>query len=265
MNPIIHKTAEVSPRAVIGKDAVIQQNACVLEGAIIGQNCTIGRNAIILENVQIGEDSYVGHNVIIHKDTKIGKNAYIDDGVVLGRIARSGSFSKRKVKSGGALNIGDNCVIGVNAVVYAGVIIGNDVLIGDLASVRENNVIGNNVIIGRLVMVEYFTKIGSNVKIQTGTHITGDSVIEDWVFFGDEVSTANDNSMGRKSADTQKGFYAKRGARIGSNATLLPGVIIGENSIVAAGAVVTKDVPDKKIVMGVPAKVIRDVPDNEII
>jgi len=134
-----------------------------------------------------------------------------------------------------------------------------------LASIRENNVVGNNVIIGRLVMIEYFTKIGDNVKIQTGSHITGDSVVEDWVFFGDEVSTANDNTMGRGTSADHKGFTAKRGARIGSNATLLPGVVIGENAIVAAGSVVTRDVPDKKIVMGVPARIVRDVAENELI
>lgn len=265
MNPIIHKTAEVSSRAVIGDGTIIQRNVCVLSGAVIGSGCAIGNNTIISEKVFIGEGSHIGNNVVIHKDTKIGKNAYIDDGAVLGRVARSGSFSKRKVKECGPLAIGDNCVIGVNAVVYAGVTIGKDVLIGDLASIRENNVVGNNVIIGRLVMIEYFTKIGDNVKIQTGSHITGDSVVEDWVFFGDEVSTANDNTMGRGTSADHKGFTAKRGARIGSNATLLPGVVIGENAIVAAGSVVTRDVPNKKIVMGVPARIIRDVDQNELI
>lgn len=225
----------------------------------IGKNCAFGNNVVILDNVQIGENVYIGHNAVIHKGTKIGENSYIDDGAVLGRLPRSGAFSKRKAGKVSPLKIGNNCVVGVNAIIYAGTKIGNEVLVGDLASIRENDVIGDKVIVGRLVMMEPNTKVGNNVKIQTGTHITGDAVIEDFVFFGDEVSTTNDNTMGRGSAEKQKGFYAKKGARIGSNATLLPGVVIGEESVVGAGAVVTKNVPDKKIVMGVPAKIIKDV------
>jgi acetyltransferase-like isoleucine patch superfamily enzyme len=227
--------------------------------AKIGKNCAIGHNVVIEENVVIGNDAHIGHNVVIHGGTKIGDKAYIDDGSVLGRVPRSGVYSKRKVGEVDKLEIGDNCVVGVNAVIYAGTKIGDNALVGDLASIRENIDIGNNVIVGRLVMMEPNTRVGDKVKIQTGSHITGDAIIEDYVFFGDEVSTTNDNTMGKGIATDQKGFHAKKGARIGSNATLLPGVIIGEDSVVAAGAVVTKDVPDGVIVMGVPAKIIRKV------
>ncbi len=233
--------------------------------AKIGKNCAIGHNVIIEENVIIGNDAHIGHNVVIHGDTKIGDKAYIDDGSVLGRIPRSGTYSKRKVGNVDKLEIGDNCVVGVNAVIYAGTKIGNNAMVGDLASIRENIDIGNNVIVGRLVMMEPNTKVGDKVKIQTGSHITGDAIMEDHVFFGDEVSTTNDNTMGKGAATSHKGFHAKRGARVGSNATILPGVVIGENSVVAAGSVVTRDVPDKKIVMGVPARVVRDVNEQDII
>lgn len=240
-------------------------NIFIDKTAKIGQECVLGHNVVILEHVVIGDKAKIGNNVVIRPKTKIGNNSYIDDGTILGRTPRSGAFSKRKVGQVGSLEIGDNCVIGANTIVYAGTKIGNDVLIGDLASIRENINIGNNVIIGRLVMVEPHTKVGSSVKIQTGTHITGDATIEDFVFFGDEVSTSNDNTMGRSAAIDQKGFYAKKGARIGSNATILPGIVIGANAVIAAGSVVTRNIPDKKIVMGVPARIVRDVDDREII
>lgn len=239
----------------------------IAKTAKIGRGCIIGRNVIILDNVYIGSNSYIGHNVVIHEGTKIGKNAYIDDGSILGRMPRSGVSSTRKVrKKLPPLEIGNNCVISAQVILYAGTKIGNQVLVGDLASIRENNIIGDRVIVGRLVMIEPNTRIGNRVIIQTGTHITGDAVIEDDVFFGDEVSTSNDNYMGRGPKGYKfKGPYIKRGARIGSNATLLPGVVIGEEAEVAAGAVVTHDVPDRKVVMGVPARVVRDVREEELI
>jgi len=233
--------------------------------AIIGINCNIGYNLIIERDVIIGDSAHIGHNVVIHSGTRVGESAYIDDNVVLGRRPKSGFFSKIKTECEQFLEIGNNCIIGVNAIVYAGVKIGNDVLIGDLASIREKVIVGNKSIVGRLVMIEANTKIGNFVKIQTGSHITAGAVIEDRVFFGDEVSTANDNTMGRGMAADHKGFVAKRGARIGSNATLLPGIVVGENAVVAAGAVVTRDVPEKKVVMGVPARVIREVDEKDII
>jgi acetyltransferase-like isoleucine patch superfamily enzyme len=220
----------------------------------MSEKYTSGENFIIGQNVYIGKDCHFGHNVVIRDDTRIGDNAFVEDGVVLGRVPRQGKFSKRRSGEVGRCYIGDNAVIGTNAIIYAGTQLGNDVMVGDLASIRENVTIGSNVIIGRLVMVEPHTKIGNNVKIQTGTHITGDAVVEDNVFFGDEVSTTNDNKMGRGDESDHKGFTAKKGCRIGSNSTLLPGVVIGEDAVVAAGAIVTRDVENGTTVMGKAAK-----------
>lgn len=237
----------------------------IAKTAKIGKGCTMGHNLVILDNVQIGHNVYIGHNVVIHEGTRIGDNTFIDDGCILGRMPRSGAAARRKVQQAlPPLKIGNDCVISAQAILYAGTKIGNQVMVGDLASIRESIVLGNKVIVGRLVMVEPHTKVGNNVVIQTGTHITGDAIIEDEVYFGDEVSTSNDNAM-RRGPGIYKGPHIKRGARIGSNSTLLPGVVIGEEALVAAGAVVTRDVPDRKIVMGVPAKPVRDVPESELL
>ena len=83
-------------------------------------------------------------------------------------------------------------------------------------------------------------------------------------YFVRKFSTNNGNYMGRGTGD-YKGPHIKMGARIASNSTLLPYIVIGEQAVVAAGAVVTHDVPDKKLVMGVPARVIRDVPEDELL
>jgi UDP-2-acetamido-3-amino-2,3-dideoxy-glucuronate N-acetyltransferase len=238
----------------------------IAETAKLGKNCTLGYNVVILDNVQIGENSYIGHNVVIHEGTRIGNNAYIDDGSILGRRPRSGATSRRKAEENlTPLVIGNACVISANVIVYTGTRIGNQVMIGDLSSIREQNEIGDNTIIGRLTMMEPRVRMGKNVRMAAGTHLTSDMIIEDKAFIGSEISTTNDNLMGRGIAGKYKGPHIKRGARVGSNSTLLPGVVIGEEAVVAAGAVVTRDVPDRKIVMGTPAKVVKEVPENQLL
>jgi serine O-acetyltransferase len=132
--------------------------------------------------------------------------------------------------------IGDNCIIGTSAVIYAGCEIGKKCLIADLATVREDVTIGDMTIVGRGVAIENYCKIGSKCKIETNAYITAYSEIEDEVFI------------------KMKGVTAKRKSRIGVNATILPGKVIGEDAFVGAGSVVTKDVEDRKIVVGNPAR-----------
>ena len=237
----------------------------IAETAKIGKDCTLGKNVVILDNVQVGDGTYIGHNVIIHEGTKIGKNVYIDDGCILGRVPRSGASSRRKVTQGlPPLEIGDECTLGVNVVIYTGTKVGNQVMVADMASIRELNTIGDKCIIGRLVMMEPKNNLGFHVVIETASHICGDMIIEDHVFMASEISTSNGNYMGRGTGE-YKGPHIKMGARIACNCTLLPYTVIGEQAVVAAGALVSRDVPDKKLVMGIPAKVIRDVPENELL
>lgn len=237
----------------------------IAKTAKIGKNCILGYNIVVLDNAQIGDNVYIGHNVVIHEETIIGNNAYIDDGSILGRTPQSGVFSRAKAsKELSPLKIGNNCVISANVILYKGTKISDEVMIGDLASIREENIIGDKTIIGRLVSMEPRTVIGQRVRTSTGTHLTSDMIIEDEVFMGNHISTTNSNEMGRGIPGVYEGARIKRGARIGSNSTLLPGVLIGEEAVVGAGAVVTHDVPDRKVVMGVPARVVRDVPEKEL-
>ena len=137
-----------------------------------------------------------------------------------------------------------------------------DTLLGDNASVREGCIIGNHCVIARNVSVNYNTKIGNYTKVMDNTHITGNAIIEDHVFISVLVSTTNDNTMGKNSQyieEMEKGPYIKKGATIGAGSNILPGIVIGNDAMVGAGSVVTKDVPEKKVVMGIPAKIIRDV------
>jgi acetyltransferase-like isoleucine patch superfamily enzyme len=103
-------------------------------------------------------------------------------------------------------------------------------------------------------------------KIQAEAYITAYSTLEEHVFIAPCVVTSNDNFMGRteRRHDLIAGPTIRRGARIGAGAVLCPAVEIGEEAFVGAGAVVTKDVPPRTLVVGNPARRLRDVPDEEL-
>src|SRR5207245_1496265 len=133
--------------------------------------------------------------------------------------------------------------------------------------VRERVTIGDDVVVGRGSLVENDTTIGALTKIQADAYITAYSTLEDNVFIAPCVVTTNDNFMGRTEMRHEqiKGPTIRRGARIGGGAILCPGVEIGEEAFVGAGAVVVKDVPPRTLVVGNPARPLRTVPENELL
>ncbi len=236
--------------------------------ARLGINVKLGYNVIIEDRVFIGDDVIIGHNVVIREDTVIGNGCVIADNTVLGKKPmKAGLSATTEQKELAPLIIGDYVNIGANCVIYRGAKLGNHVFVGDLASIREDVTIGEMTIIGRGVTVENKTFIGKYVKIETEAYITALSTIEDYCFIAPEVTFTNDNFLGRTEERKKyfKGPTVKKGARIGANATILPGVIIEEDALVGAGAVVTRNVPARKIVVGVPAKVIGDVPNEQLL
>jgi acetyltransferase-like isoleucine patch superfamily enzyme len=141
------------------------------------------------------------------------------------------------------------------------------VIVGDQACVRERVHVGDDVVIGRGSLIENDTTVGAMTKIQADAYITAYSTLEEHVFIAPRVVTTNDNFMGRteRRHELTKGPTIRRGARVGGGAILLPGVEVGEEAFVGAGAVVTKDVPARKLVVGSPARVVRDVPEDELL
>jgi len=205
---------------------------------------------------------------VVHADCIIGDNVRIDDNSVIGKLpmkAATSAITKEQVLA--PCVIGNGCLIGALSVVYRGCRVGEHVMIADLASVREDVEIGEYSIIGRGVTVENKVRIGKRCKIESEAYITALSEIEDCCFIAPEVSFTNDNFLGRtrERFKFHKGVTLKRGARIGANATVLPGRCVGSDALVAAGSVVTHDVPERKIVCGVPARELRDVPDAQLL
>lgn len=236
--------------------------------ATIDATTKIGEFVFIGEKVSIGQGCIIGHRVVIHDDTVIGDNIRIDDGSVIGKLpmkAANSAVTKNQVLD--PCRIASGCIIGTNVIIYRGATVAENVLIADLSTVRENVAIGEKTIVGRGVAIENFCNIGKYVKLETNVYITAYSDIGDRVFVAPCVATSNDNYVGRTEERFKnfKGVIIKKGARIGVNATILPGKTIHEDSLVAAGALVTRDVPSKKIVAGMPAKVKSDVPEEQLL
>lgn len=226
------------------------------------------KNIIIEDNVIIGDNFQIGYNVVIRSGTIIGNNVRIDDNAIIGKRPMRASLSIFKEELDLTVTyIGNNCLIGANTIIYICSDIADHVLVADLASIRENTSIDEYTIIGRGVTVENYVKIGKRCKLESECYITAYSDLGDYVFIAPGVITSNDNYIGRTEERLKhfKGITVKKGGRIGAGAVILPGKIIGEDALVAAGSIVTKDVPARKIVMGSPAKVIKDVPIEQLI
>jgi acetyltransferase-like isoleucine patch superfamily enzyme len=209
----------------------------------------------------------VGENVVVYPGTVIGEGCKILDGAVVGKQPSLSPRSTAKREPLPPAELGPGTIVSTGAIVFAGSRIGARVIVGDQACVRERVTVGDDVVIGRGSLVENDTTIGALTKIQADAYITAYSTLEDNVFIAPCVVTTNDNYMGRTEQRHAlvKGPTIRRGARVGGGAILCPGVEIGEEAFVGAGAVVVRDVPPKALVVGNPARVLRDVPDEELL
>jgi acetyltransferase-like isoleucine patch superfamily enzyme len=197
-------------------------------------------------NIKLCErDTSMSQKSNAHCNLTIGKGCVIQDDVIIGNSEK------------GKVVIGDNALIRSGSIIYSNVEIGKSFKTGHKVLIRENSEIGDNVLIGTNAVLDGNCKLGSNISIQTGAYITAFTVIEDNVFIGPWVVTTNDKYMvaGAKLI----GPTIKKGARIGANSTLLPGVVIGEGAVIGSGSVVTKDVPAGETVVGNPARAIKKV------
>jgi acetyltransferase-like isoleucine patch superfamily enzyme len=190
----------------------------------------------------------------------------IEDHVVLGKTPRLSRDSAAIGESGG-LVLGSGVTVCAGAIVFAGAAIDDAVIIGDQSYVRERTRIGAQTKIGRGSAIDNDVTIGRRCSIQTLVYLTATSVIEDDVFVGPCAMTTNDNTMGRRlsSQTPLVGATLRRACRVGGGAVITPGIEVGEEAFVAAGAVVTRDVPPRGVAIGVPARLVREVPDEDLL
>jgi acetyltransferase-like isoleucine patch superfamily enzyme len=211
--------------------------------------------------------SEIAETAVVYPGTVVGEGCKILDYAVVGKQPTLSPRSTAQREELPPLELGPGTIVSTGAVVFAGTSVGERVIVGDQACVRERCTIGDDVVIGRGSLVENDTSVGALTKIQAHAYITAYSVLEDNVFIAPCVVTTNDNFMGRteKRHDLVKGPTIRRGARIGGGVVLLPGIEVGEEAFVGAGAVVIRDVPARALVVGNPARQIREVPDEELL
>jgi acetyltransferase-like isoleucine patch superfamily enzyme len=202
---------------------------------------------------------------VVHPGTVLGKGVKVLEHAVVGKQPTLSPRSTAKRDPLEPAVVGDGTVISTGAIVFAGTTLGARVIVGDQSCVRERVTVADDVVIGRGALVENDTTIGARTRIQAQAYVTAYSTLEEDVFVAPCVVTTNDNLMGRteRRLELMKGPTIRRGARVGGGAILCPGIEVGEEAFVGAGAVVTKDVPPRTVVVGSPARVLRDVPAEE--
>ncbi len=206
-------------------------------------------------------------SAIVYAGTVLGEGVKVLENAVVGKQPTLSPRSTAKREPLPPAVLGAGTIVSTGAIVFAGSTIGDRVILGDQSCIRERVAIGDDVVVGRGSLVENDTTIGAMTKIQADAYITAYSTLEEHVFIAPCVVTTNDNWMGRteKRFGNIKGPTIRRGARVGGGAILCPGIEIGEDAFVGAGAVVTKNVPPRVVVVGSPARVLRDVPEDELL
>ncbi len=205
-------------------------------------------------------------SAIVYEGTVLGEGVRVLENAVIGKQPSLSPKSTAKREPLPPTTIGAGTVISTGAIVFAGSEIGAGCIVGDQACIRERVRMANDCVLGRGSLIENDTTVGAGTRIQADAYVTAYSTVEEDVFIAPCVVTTNDNFMGRteQRRALMKGPTIRRGARIGGGAILCPAVEIGEEAFVGAGAVVTKDVPARKVVVGSPARVLRDVDPAEL-
>ncbi|EKD71512.1 MAG: transferase hexapeptide repeat containing protein [uncultured bacterium] len=245
------------------------------ENVQIGKNSTIAHNVIFIGHVLIGNNCKIGNNVIL-RSVAIGDNTIVEDNTILGYETITGHYYDQKPFLKKNVPFKDSeykVIIGKNVLIRTGVTIYHDTTIGDNcwinhnALVREETIISADISIGSYTVVENKVLIGKKCAIHNHVMVCGETIIEPYVFIGPNVTFTNNSPIGhlRDLPATIRGPKLRLGCAIGGGATLCPGVEIGQEAIVGAGAIVTKDVSSRIIVAGSPAKKIKDVDPKSFI
>ena len=242
----IDATASVENRDLLSPDTVVRSGVRVSGEVKTGESTYIDSNAVIIGPVNIGRRTYIGPNCVI------GFPAIQE----LADIMSSRGAGVKKLT-----RIGSGCVVRSGTTLYSAVSVGDNVQFGHNVMVREEVTIGDGSKLGTNVVVDGRSKIGSKVSIQTGVYVCTYSTIEDSVFLGPCCVLTNDKYVAQKPFKLI-GPTVRKGASVGANALLFPGVTVGEGAVVGSQAMVNSDVPPRTVFAGIPAKKLKDVPND---
>jgi len=282
------QTYRVYPNVTIGEGAKVGDFAIIglpVEGepegdleTVIGSNAVIGSHSVIYSGVKIDSSFRCGHGVVIGSDCVIGRNCLVGDNSTI-RFAILGNdtvvqelvnlgilpASKYDYKGVGknvdrVTRIGDNSIIRSHTSIYTQTQFGSHFNCGHGVRIRECTIVGCHTTIGTNAQIEGFVEIGDDVIIQTNAHIGQFSRMEDGTYItAGAVLTNTLHPLCPKAKQCLRGVTLRRGAKVGVNVSVMPGVVIAEDALVGAGAVVVEDVAPGDLVVGVPAKRIASV------
>lgn len=212
-------------------------------------------------------------------DCKIGKGTLVDESAIIGHPCKSAQLSGRSLGSSAGAYVGAHCIIRSNSVIYEGTILGDNVQTANNVIIREDVHIGNGCVFGGGAIVLAGARLGRNVRAMEQSLICEGAVVGNDVFIAPHVSFTRGRHMlgafihaGRMSeeeADAMEMRYAdpagpsviiEDDVRIGANSVILAGVRLGKGAVVAAGSVVSLDVPENHLVMGNPSRIVPTPP-----
>lgn len=230
------------------------ENCIIGKNVTMGLNVTLGHNVIIEGNVKIGDGSYIDSNTIIRSNVTLGKNTFIGSNCIIGEYWMDFCMDRKRHEH--PLTIGSTALIRSGSILYAGSEIGDNFQTGHQVTIREKTHIGDNVSVGTLSDIQGNCHIGNYVRLHSNVHIGQLSVVDDFVWVFPYVVLTNDPTP---PSENFVGVHIRPFAIVATGAIVMPGLEIGQDSLVAAGAVVTKSVTPYSVVAGNPAKVISDI------
>ena len=242
----------------------IDRTAVVEKKGLLAPDTHVGPGARIIGAVKTAKGAFIDANAVLYGPLALGKHTYVGPNCVIGfpaaielkELTRSHRIRRKKTTT-----LGDKCTLRAGTTLYSHVRVADEVSFGHNVLVRENVTIGRRTKIGTNVVIDGSTRIGAKVSIQTGVYICTYSIVEDGVFLGPCCVFTNDKYVAQKPFKLV-GPTVKKGASIGANALLFPGVTVGEGAVVGSQAMVNSDVPARTIFVGLPARKLGDVPDD---
>ena len=236
------------------EDLKTGSNAVISEEAAVGDHVRIGANCVIEDDVVIGDNAYIDSNSIIRRGTKLGAGSFVGANCVIGEYQTDFIMDRQPHRH--ELLIGDAAVIRSGTIIYTGSSIGRHFQTGHQVNIREKTEIGDHVSLGTLSDIQGECRIGDYVRAHSSVHIAQRAVIESFVWLFPYVVLTNDPMP---PSETLAGVHVCPFAVIASRSVILPGKRIGQDALVGAGSVVTRDVGPYTLVSGNPAKKVSDV------